>query len=206
MKGETERGEIIKMDKKNIYEIIYKNRFLILTCSMLILGTIFGTSMLKVMPDEFSRNLFEIVSKTSTDFMNIFINKFIFSFFILSGLFFSGTGIFGSFTVPFLILINGLLFGMENALNYNFSGMDYIFNSLINFSTSALFINFLLIIMSENSIFSSKQISKAVFENSNEKTHYNAKKITVKFITFTVIFTIISLISACFYKFIQPIL
>ena len=66
--------------------------------------------------------------------------------------------------------------------------------------------DFILLIMSENSIRSSLQLLNCVSDKYDEKTHYNAKNLTVKFIGFTVIFVIICLISSVFYKFIQSVL
>ena len=194
------------MERKIIFETVYKNRFLILNCLMLFLGTIFGTSMLKIIPEELSGNLFAFVSKSSSDFINIFINRFSFPFIILTGIYFSGTGIFGSFTAPAMIFISGFFFGFENALNFKFSGMDHVVSALVIFFTSVVFIDFILLIMSENSIYLSLQLSKCVSNRNDEKQHYNAKNLTVKFISFTAVFAVICLISAGFYKFIQSVL
>ena len=194
------------MDRKTIIETVFKNRFLILSCLMLILGTLFGTCVLKIVPEEFSKNLFNFVSKSSLDFMNIFINRFSFPFIILIGIYLSGTGIFGSITAQVMLFINGFFFGFENALNFKFSGMDYVISALVIFFTSAVFLNFFLLIIAENSVYSSIYLLKCVLDRTSEKPHYNAKKITVKFISFTVIFAIICLISAGFYKFIQSVL
>ena len=194
------------MERKIIFETVYKNRFLILNCLMLFFGTIFGTSMLKIIPEELSGNLFGFVSKSSSDFINIFINRFSFPFIILTGIYFSGTGIFGSFTAPAMIFISGFFFGFENALNFKFLGMDYIVTALVIFFTSSVFLNFIILIMSENSVFSSLNLLKCVSDKTTEKPHYNAKNITVKFVTFTLVSAIICLVSAGFYKFIQSVL
>ncbi len=194
------------MDKKFILYPLYKNRFLILSCVMLILGTFFGMSMLRIIPKEISENLFGFISNSSSEFINIFLNRFSLPFIILTGIYFSGNSIFGSFAVPAIVFINGFLFGFENALNFKFSGMDYIILSLIIFFTSTVFIDFLLLIMSEVSVYSSRQIIKCLSDKNAEISHYNAKNITVKYIGFTVIIAVISIISAAFYKFIQPIL
>ena len=194
------------MDRKFIFNTVYKNRFLIFSCMMLIFGTFFGTSMLKIIPQEFSENLFGFVSKSSLDFLNIFINRFSFPFIILIGIYFSGTGIFGSFTAPAVIFINGFFFGFENALNFKFSGMNYIVSALVFFFTSAVFLDFILLVMSENAIYSSRQLLKCTTNQNSEKSHYNAKNLTVKFISFTAIFLVVCLVSAGFYKFIQSVL
>lgn len=194
------------MDRKVIWNALYKNRFLILSCLMLILGTFFGTSMLKIIPEELSENLFGFVSKSSSEFINIFINRFSFPFIILFGIYLSGTCILGNFTAPAAIFINGFFFGFENALNFKFTGMDHTVSALVIFFTSAVFIDFILLIMSENSIYSSRQLSKCVSNKNDEKPHYNAKNLTVKFIGFTAVFAIICLISAGFYKFIHSVL
>ena len=207
MIGKWEREERFKkLDRKVIWNALYKNRFLILSCLMLILGTFFGTSMLKIIPEELSENLFGFVSKSSSEFINIFINRFSFPFIILFGIYLSGTCILGNFTAPAAIFINGFFFGFENALNFKFTGMDHVVSALVIFFTSAVFIDFILLIMSENSIYSSRQLSKCVSNKNDEKPHYNAKNLTVKFIGFTAVFAIICLISAVFYKFIHSVL
>ena len=207
MIGKWRREERFKkLDRKLIWNALYKNRFLILSCLMLILGTFFGTSMLKIIPEEISGNLFECISKSTSDYINIFINRFSFPFIILFGIYLSGTGILGNFTASAVIFINGFFFGFENALNFKFSGMDHTVSALVIFFTSAVFIDFILLIMSENSIYLSRQLSKCVSNKNDEKPHYNAKKLTVKFISFTAVFAVICLISAGFYKFIQSVL
>lgn len=194
------------MDKKLIYNIIYKNRFLIICCVMLILGTVTGMSMLKFTAIDISENLFNFISRSSSDVFNIFINRFSFPFLILLGIYFSGTSILGIYTAPLLIFINGFFFGFENALNYSYIGIGYAVNALIIFFTSTLFLDFMLLIMSENSIFASQKLINSISSVNGEKCDYKAKKLCVKFIAFTAIFVIISLFSAYFYKFIQSIL
>ncbi len=194
------------MDRKIIVDTFIKNRFLILSCLMLVFGTLFGTSMLKIIPEELSSNLFNLISRTSSDFINVFINRFSFPFIILIGIYLSGTGIFGKFTSLVLLFIYGFFLGFEDAINFKFSGMDYIVSALVIFFTSAVFINFILLIMAENSIYSSRQLLKCLYDKTSEKPHYNTKKLTVKFISFTAISAIICLVSALFYKFIQSVL
>lgn len=194
------------MDKKLMYNIIYKNRFLIICCVMLISGTVTGMSMLEFTATNISENLFNFISRSSSDVFNIFINRFSFPFLILLGIYFSGTSILGIYTAPLLIFINGFFFGFENALNYSYIGIEYTVNALIIFFTSTLFLDFMLLIMSENSIFTSKKLINSISNVNSEKCDYKAKKLCVKFIAFTAVFAIISLFSAYFYKFIQSIL
>ena len=193
------------MDRKTLFKRVLKNRYLILVCLILILGTYFGTCVLKIIPENIAENLFGFVSKSALDFKGVFINRFSFPFIVLIGIYLSGTGILGSLTVPLVVFINGFLFGFENALNYKFLGMNYIVNSVMIFFTLTVFLDFMIIILSENSIYSSKQLTDYITGKNTEKSHYNAKKITVKFVTFTVIFVVVSLISSGFYCFIQPI-
>ena len=194
------------MDKKVIYENIYKNRFLIISCVVLVFGTIFGTSMLKIIPEEICENFYGFVSKQSLDLFNVFINRFSLPFIILLFLYFSGTSLLGMFSALAAVFISGFFFGFENSINYKFSGMDYVINSLVIYFTSAVFMNFMIIVMAENSIFSSKQLHNIISNKNPEKSHYNAKKLSVKFITFTVFAALISLISAGFSLFIQSVL
>lgn len=173
---------------------------------MLVFGTIFGTSMLKIIPEEICENFYGFVSKQSSDLFNVFINRFSFPFIILLFLYFSGTSLLGMFSALAAIFINGFFYGFENSINYKFSGMDYVVNSLVIYFTSAVFMNFMIIVMAENSIFSSKQLHNIIDNKNPENSHYNAKKSSVKFITFTVFAALISLISSAFLLFIQSVL
>lgn len=208
MIGKCEREEVpLKiMDKKEILNYIFKNRVLILFCAVLVFGTIFGTSMLNFVPEEISENFYNFISKSNNNFSSVFINKFTFPFLMLFGIFLSGTSTLGNILSIFMILINGVIFGFENALNYKFSGTDYIVINMTNFFSGALFFNFIMIIMAENSFFSSKQLCKSINSSINEKPHYNAKKQYVKFITFTFVFAIFSAISSVFCRFIQSVI
>lgn len=191
------------MDKIFDLNTVLKNRFLILSCAVLILGTVFGTSMLKFLPEEVLKNLFGFLSNRPSDFMNEFINKLSFPLLILISLYFSGSGIFGSFTAPFLVFIYGAFYGFENSLNYMFYGADYIVSCMISFFTGTFFYGFAILLMSENSIFSSKSIMNCIKGKSEEKPHYNAKKQAVKLVAFTACFAIISVFSAFISLFVR---
>ena len=106
------------MDKKVIYENIYKNRFLIISCVVLIFGTIFGTSMLKIIPEEICENFYGFVSKQSSDLFNVFINRFSFPFIILLFLYFSGTSLLGMFSALAAIFINGFFYGFGTFISF----------------------------------------------------------------------------------------
>ncbi len=193
------------MDKNIVLNSIYKNRLLIICCAALIFGTISGISVLKIIPNDISENLFDFISISSKNTANIFLNRFSFSFLVLIGLFLSGTSTVGSITAYIMIFINGLFFGFENALNYNHIGVNYIITSIVVFFSSKIFIDFMLVIMAENAIVQSRQLVSSVSQYSSEKPHYNAKRLCVKFFTFTVCFAIISAFSAFFIKFIQSV-
>lgn len=184
------------MDKKTVFEEIYKNRFLIISCAVLIMGTFFGTSMLGFIPEEIRANLFDFISGDSREFGSVFINRFTFPFFVLLCLFLSGTSIFGEILSIITIFINGLLFGFEKALYYNYCEADYIPEAIIIFFTSTLFFEFILITASENSFFSSKKIIRAIENKNAEKPHSLARNSVVKLIAFTVVFAVISAFSA----------
>ena len=194
------------MDKKIIADTAVKNRYLIFICMMLVFGTIFGTSMLKYLPEEICKNIYNFISSDSESFINVFIDRFSFPFIVLAGIYFSGSSILGTVSVPFIILIYGALIGFENAVKYSFLGADYIMNGMILYFCGALYFGFIIIVMAESSIFYSKKLKACIKETNLEKPHYNGKKQTVKFIAFTACFVIISLISVCFSRFIQSVL
>ena len=61
------------MDRKTLFKRVLKNRYLILVCLILILGTYFGTCVLKIIPENIAENLFGFVSKSALDFKGVFI-------------------------------------------------------------------------------------------------------------------------------------
>lgn len=190
------------MDRKKTFELLLKNRFLILSCVVLILGTLFGTSVLKIIPEEVCGNLFIIISEKSESFMGCFLNKFCFSFVILLGIYLSGFSIIGTVLTFSTIFINGMVYGIQNGILYMFYSSDYILSGLLSYALSTLYFGFLIIIMAESSVFSSRRILDILKNKNTEKTHYNAKNQTVKFFTFTAIFMGISV----FYAYILPII
>ncbi|MBQ7124218.1 MAG: hypothetical protein IJO01_06365 [Oscillospiraceae bacterium] len=190
------------MDRKKTFELLLKNRFLILSCVVLILGTLFGTSVLKIIPEEVCGNLFIILSEKSESFMGCFLNKFCFSFVILLGIYLSGFSIIGTVLTFSTIFINGMVYGIQNGILYMFYSSDYILSGLLSYALSTLYFGFLIIIMAESSVFSSRRILDILKNKNTEKPHYNAKNQTVKFFTFTAIFMGISV----FYAYILPII
>lgn len=194
------------MDKKALYRNIYENRFLIISCAVLIFGTVFGMSMLKVIPAEITENYHKLISESNYEIINLFINRFSLSFMVIMCLYLSGTSVLGIFSAPAAVFLNGLFIGFQNAVNYKYSGMDHIINSLILFFTSTVFSNYFILIMSESALIYSGRLIDTVSGKTTEKAHYNAKKLTVKLIGFTVVLAVISMISAVFTSFIQPVL
>ncbi len=192
----------MKIERKFIFDLFYKNRYLILLSGVLIAGTIFGTSMLGFLPENMSQNLFGFLSRESTGFRQLFLNRFCFPFVIFISVYLCGFSIIGSFLIPAIIFIFGALYGFENALMYKFSGIDYITSAIISYFTAMLYFGFLLIILSESSVFLSRTITIQIKSKNEEKPHYNAKNQTVKFITFTLVFAIFSVFSA----YISPII
>ena len=196
----------MKILGKEYFEYIYKNRYLLLSCVVLLLGTVFGTSMLKIMSDEICRNIYIFISSDTDNLQNIFMNIFAFPFLTLILIFLSGTSFLGKITVPLMIFINGFVYGLKNAIFYSNSGADYITYDVISFFTSTLFFAFSLIIMSENSIVMSNMILEFIKKPNAEKPHYNAKKQYVKLATFTAVFVLISILSAQITLFIRSAL
>lgn len=194
------------MDKRSIYKMIHQNRFLIINCAVLIIGTVFGMSMLRIVPEEIRYNYYNLVMESSTDILNLFFNRFSFSFVILIFVYLSGTSVFGIFSAPFAVFLNGFFYGFSGALNYSYSGLDYIMDSMILFFTSAVFNNFIILIMAENAIAYSEELLDSVSGKNAEKPHYKAGKLTVKFIAFTAAAAFFSVVSALFTCFIRPVL
>ncbi len=199
----------MKINRKQIFEIALKNRYIIILSIMLILGTVFGTSMLNILPEIICKNIFAFLSKETSDFYNNFFNIFSLSFFFLTASYLSGFSLIGSFFVPAIVFSNGIFYGFKNAVFYKFSGNEYILSSVLNLIITELFFVFLLIILSESAIFLSKSYSEKSKNQQNnppEKSHYNARNHSVKFIAFTAISVIVSVFSAYFIPIIKCLL
>ena len=194
------------MDRRMFIDSLIKNKYLILICTVIVLGTFFGVSMLKFLPNEFEKNLFIFLSSEPKDIYNIIINKFAFPFIILFCLYFSGTSLIGNITAIIIMFLYGTVYGFQNGIFYTFGQDDHILKEVISYFSGSVFFVFLLIIMAENSFFSSIRIKNTIKKADVEKSHYNAKKQTVKFITFTVVFAAISVFSSFFKKFILTFL
>ncbi len=194
------------MDKKFILSTVYKNRFLILSGIVLVAGNIVGITVLKTLPQSIAKNLSLFISQASQTFFGDFLNCFCMPFITLLFVFLAGFSAVGKFTVFFTVFINGILFGFQNGINYMFLGTNYIFTAIISYFTATVYFGFLIIIMAESSIFSSKHLIELLKNETSEKLHYNAKNQTIKFITFTAVFAIFSAISAYFTPFFQEFL
>lgn len=203
MIGKWTRKGCFKMERKLIMNAVIKNRFLILSCLMLICGTFFGMGMIRYLPEEICKNIFNFISVFQKDYLNIFLNIFSFPFLILLALFFSGSCIFGNLTAPFLIFVFGAVEGFENSVVYMFLGENYIIYEMIYYLTGTVCFNYILIIMSENSLAAVKKLNYSIKETNSEKPYYNAKNQIVKFVAFTFVFVVISSFSAFIYVFVN---
>ena len=193
------------MDKKNVMAEIYKNRFLIIVCIVLIAGTFIGSYSAEKIPEEMNRNIQMIFSEEPKAFAGIFMNRFVFQFIILFAIFYSGNNIFGAFSVPFFVFISGLFFGIERTINYRNFGADNIIHAIVLYFTATVYYLFFHLIMAENSMDSSIKLYGIIKNNNAEKTLYNAKKHIVKLLAFTLLFAIISMISAYIFILLEPV-
>lgn len=194
------------MDMKQAFNAVFKNRVLILFCAVLIFGCFFGTSVLKVLPNEVCNNLFTIISYENSGFINEFTNRFCFPAVIITFVYLAGFSVFGRFTSVFAVFTYGVYFAFLNGINYMFSGVDYFIKSLVLYFTALLFFGFFLIIMAENAFYSSKTLFDSVGNNNAEKPHFKAKNLTVKYIGFTVVFGAFSAFSSYIFIILQPVL
>lgn len=184
------------MDRKMIFNMVYKNRNLIMCCAVLIFGCVFGISVLKLLPESVSGNLFSILSRNTNDFGSIFFNNFSFPAIIFTAVFLSGFSLLGRLSSLFSVFTNGAVFSFVNGMNYMFLGAENFVNSVVLYVILTVYYEFMLIILAENAIFASDCIKKCINSKNEEKPHYNAKKITVKYIGFTVILAVFSAFSA----------
>ncbi|MBR3610720.1 MAG: hypothetical protein IKL57_04555 [Oscillospiraceae bacterium] len=189
----------MKIKRNQFFEALFKNRYIFILCSMLILGTFFGTSMLRLLPQNMCENLFSFLSEESSNFRRTFFDVFTLPFITLSASFISGFSLIGSYFIPVIIFAEGAIYGFKNALFYSFSGSEHILYAAISFVIINLLYGFMLIIISESTIYLSKSYCKRNINIENEtaeKPHYNAKNHVVKFITFTAVLMLTSVLFA----------
>lgn len=187
---------MIKMDKNKILSEIIKNRILICCCAVIIFGTIIGMILCDIIPEQMSENIRSFLKADKNSFSGRFFDVFSFPFTVLLMLYFCGFSLLGKINSFIILFIFGTVFGFGKSLDFSFSGAGFIFENVISFFTSAMYFIFFIIIMAESSVASSVAISKTVNGKTSEKPHYNAGKQSVKFITFTGFFLIISAISS----------
>lgn len=100
-----------------------KNKILILSSVLLIIGLIFGVASLKKndlifnFVSAYSENF--ISARNTASFLNIFINSFLESFGFIFLIFYFGTSIFGVVFLPFFIAFRGYLYGATAAFLYS---------------------------------------------------------------------------------------
>ncbi len=183
------------MSKKTVLATLKKNRYLIISCAVLIAGIVFGTAVLKYLPNELCRSIYEITSKESENFYIGFIDKFTLPFIIITALYLSGFSAAGQVTAGIAVFSDGAIYGLKNAVNFSFGGTDFFVSALLEYFTFTVFIGFLLLIMSENAFASARKICVSLKSDAVEKPCYNAKNLTVKYIAFTAVFAVFSVFS-----------
>ena len=199
----------MKINRKSIFENIYRNRYIAILCVILILGTIFGTGLLKVLPETVCKNIYVFLSQEPNDYYSQFLNTFSLSFILLTASYLSGFSLIGKYFVPSIVFFDGTFYGFKNSIIYKYTGTEYLFQALITLILIKFFYEFLLIIISESSVYLSKSYfdkSKSHENDTFKKTHYNTRNHNVKFIAFTAILALISAVSAYFTPIIRSLI
>ena len=180
---------------KKFFLTIKQNRYLIISCLILIYGITIGTFLIKFIPNDLCKNIFDLISNNSVSVKTKFFDLFIMSFSVLALEFIFGMNLCGNLINNIILFFNGIIIGICKSLNFHFLGTDFIFNSAIEYFTYTVFVEFVIIIMSESALQFSKQLRAEINQNT-EKNGLKLKKYTVKFIAFTLITAIFSLLSA----------
>ena len=184
------------MIRNMIGKTLLKNRYLAVSCVLLIFGTILGIVALKSLPEELFQEINTIVTKSQNNFLNIFIDQFVFSEILLLMVFLSGFSLLGHLTNGLTILLFGMVYGIKNSAAYSAFGSDYVSFAFIKFFIFYIFYMFLFLMMAESSLQQSQKLFIATFSKSDDKPHYHAKIQTVKFICFTVFSALFSALYA----------
>lgn len=184
------------MVKNRIGKTLLKNRYLTVSCLLLLFGTILGIVALKSLPEELFQKICILVTTQKSDFFHIFCDQFIFSEILLSAVFLSGFSLSGHLTNGTTVLLSGIIYGIKNSASYTVFGSDHVISALIEFFIFYLFYVYLFLTMAECSFQQTQKLFLSALKEKDEKTHYNAKSHAVKFICFTVLLALFSVLYA----------
>lgn len=172
-----------------------KNKYLIIVCVLLLGGTVIGSCVLNILPEELKIQLGSFVLKDGKSILNIALDKFALPFFALLLLYIGSFNAAGHITAAVTLMSFGTIYGIKESLNFSFYGEEFIIKAAADYLTFSIYALFLVATMAESCFLSAQSIYKGLHGNLPEKTHYNAKNQTVKLIAFTVITALFSLLS-----------
>lgn len=191
------------MSAKKVLDLVLKNKFLIICCAVLILGTVFGTLVLKYLPEKLCGELLLLASPKADSFLTGFINRIALPLIILTSLYLSGFSAAGHATSAAAVFICGAIMGIKSAVNYLYSGTGFFLTALAEYFTFSLYVCFLLITMAESSFFSSQQIYIRAYRPSREISHTYAGNATVMYIAFTAASALFAAFSAYIFSILE---
>lgn len=180
---------MLKNKSKMLKEII-KNRFLLVSGLLLITGVLMGSYAVRLFPAVLKERLFSIATFETENLLYSFADNFVFPFILFAALFLSGFSAAGHLTACAEMLLCGAFVGIKSAVLLLDSNEIYI----KFFILYGIFICFMAVILSESAFFMSSAIIEKLKSNTAANTHYQAKILTVKYITFTVVSAAISLL------------
>lgn len=178
-----------------IKEII-KSKYLITSCVLFLTGLIIGVCVLNFLPETLKNQLGTLEFITSKNLLNSAINKFTLPLAVIIFLYLGGFNAMGHITITAVLLGFGTVCGIKEALNYYYLGNDFIVNAVVEYFTFSIYSVFLVLTMAESSFFSAQAIYRQIYTTTGDKTHCNAKNQSVKFVTFTAVIMMFSLLSA----------
>ncbi len=175
------------MVKNVIGKTLLKNRYLAISCLLLLFGTILGIIAMKSFSEDLYQKVYIVVTKSEDSFFDIIINRFVFLEILLFMAFLSGFSILGHLTGGMTAIILGVVYGIKNAVSYSVLGSDYVIHAIIEFFVFYIFFVFFFLLMLESSFQQTQILFLSTFAENDDRPHYNAKSQSVKFICFTVI-------------------
>ena len=199
------KSTVVSLNKVKIFDIIYKNRVILILSLLFAVGVILGviTYAKSDMAQSLSKGFFEsyITKRTMGSFISVFFSSFAFSLLITIFAFLIGGSIMGVIISPLYICTFGLSYGIVASFLYNTYSIKGIAFCSVIFIPSTIIVLIGLVFAGRHSVNFSLTIAKLTLTNSLARNLYeDFKKYCSNYIVVTVFILLSALVDASFSK------
>lgn len=166
------KGTVLSFKKLRLFDIVYKNNFLIVMLILFVAGIVFGVFSVKdnsALTNSVS-NYLKDFSKVRSDgsFLGILTDSFLSNLLVLAVVFAFGSSVVGVVVVPLFVAYKGVFYGAVSAFLYSEHSIKGVaFNAVLLVPFSLIFIIAFLLAARESLQFS-LIISKMTLPNSSQ--------------------------------------